>query len=270
MKSLLRGWLWLALLAACSPLAFSQSVVSCSSDDMHLHTCNIGPNRGVRVVRQHSEAQCVQGQTYGVRGEQLWVDRGCRADFEVMSGRGGYGGYGGGYAGGGNVSVITCSSDDMRRHFCAISGNRARLVRQRSDAGCVEGQTWGVSGGQLWVDRGCRGDFEVRSSGGHGWGRDHDHDGDHDRDDHDWDRDHDRDRDHDQGYYGGGSNVRTVTCSSDDMHRHTCEVGPNGGIRMVRQRSGSPCQMNRTYGFSRDQIWVDRGCRADFEVVTRR
>ena len=231
------------------------NVVSCSSDDMHRHYCDIGPNGGVTVARQHSDAQCIQGQTFGVNGNQLWVDGGCRADFQVLPrngwGRDGYGDQGG------NVNVITCSSDDMHRHSCGIPYNsRARLVRQRSDAKCIEGQTWGVNNNQLWVDRGCRADFEIRAGGGH---RD---------DDDNRDRDHDRDHDNDR-YRDGGSSVSTVTCSSDDMHRHTCNVGPNNGIRLVRQRSDAHCDLNRTYGFTGNQIWVDRGCRADFEVRNR-
>jgi len=34
----------------------------------------------------------------------------------------------------------------------------------------------------------------------------------------------------------------------------------------VNQRSGSACVQGRTWGFNRNSIWVDRGCRADFEV----
>ena len=232
------------VLTVCSLPAWSQNIVSCSSDDMHYHTCMIGPNRGVRVVRQHSDARCIEGQTYGIRGEQLWVDRGCRADFEVFSGRGGYGAPER-FDAAPSAGVITCSSDDMRRHYCGIPrDSRVRLARQRSDAQCIEGRTWGVAGGQVWVDRGCRADFEVVTGRGGS----------------------DRDYYRDSGPVGGG--VRTITCSSDDMRRHTCDVGPNGGIRMVRQRSDARCELGRTYGFTRDRIWVDRGCRADFEVVT--
>jgi hypothetical protein len=35
---------------------------------------------------------------------------------------------------------------------------------------------------------------------------------------------------------------------------------------MITQRSGSACVQGQTWGFNRDGIWVDRGCRADFEV----
>jgi len=236
----------LAIVIAAGSLAWSQSVVTCSSDDMRYHACSIGPNHGVTLVRQHSDAKCVEGQTYGVRGDQVWVDRGCRAEFQAIS-QNNHGGWNNGWNHGGG-STVTCSSDDMHRHYCSIPNHsQVRIARQHSDAQCIEGQTYGVRGNQLWVDRGCRADFEVFSGGHHG----HDHDYDHDHD-HDWDN---------------GSTPRSVTCSSDDMHRHTCEVGPNNGIRFVRQRSDARCDFNRTYGFGGSQIWVDRGCRAEFEVT---
>jgi hypothetical protein len=167
-----RRCLWIALFAlfAVAPLAWSQSTVTCSSDDGHLHTCNIGPNRGVRMVRQRSGSACIQGRTYGVRGQQIWVDRGCRADFAVLGGGRGpndqHDNYdrGGRYDNGGAGSrVVTCSSDDGHRHSCNVgAADGIRMVRQRSGSPCIEGRTFGYSRGQIWVDRGCRADFEVR------------------------------------------------------------------------------------------------------------
>jgi hypothetical protein len=258
------GLLFFALVVAMSSsAAFAQAIVSCSSDDMNYHTCSIPPGSRARVARQRSDAQCIEGQTFGVRGNQLWVDRGCRADFEIFSGRG--------WNNGGSVAgTITCSSDDMRRHYCNIAqGTRARLARQRSDAQCIEGQTWGQNGSQIWVDRGCRADFTLQAGGrrDRDWDRDWDRDDDRDHHDHDWDRDRDHDRDRDRDKYGSS---RIVTCSSDNMRRRTCNVGSHGNIRMVRQRSDARCEFNRTYGFTGNSIWVDRGCRADFEVMNGR
>ena len=61
-------------------------------------------------------------------------------------------------------------------------------------------------------------------------------------------------------------NGRQVTCASDDGKRHLCQVTTQYGVRMVNQRSGSPCVQGQTWGFNRGQIWVDRGCRADFQL----
>ncbi|HLK68292.1 MAG TPA: RICIN domain-containing protein [Bryobacteraceae bacterium] len=60
-----------------------------------------------------------------------------------------------------------------------------------------------------------------------------------------------------------------ITCSSDDGRRKVCEVDTRGGVRLSRQISGSPCRENETWGSDRRGIWVDRGCRAEFEVGRR-
>ncbi len=62
-----------------------------------------------------------------------------------------------------SVQSVYCESGDMRRHWCSEGiGRRVTLIRQRSDARCVQGRTWGVDRSGIWVDRGCRADFEVR------------------------------------------------------------------------------------------------------------
>jgi hypothetical protein len=73
-------------------------------------------------------------------------------------------------------------------------------------------------------------------------------------------RDGDR-RDDQRGY--------TVTCASDDGHRKMCEVDTRNGVRLTRQISGSPCRLNDSWGFNERGIWVDRGCRAEFQVGAR-
>ena len=57
-----------------------------------------------------------------------------------------------------------------------------------------------------------------------------------------------------------------ITCASDDGNRHYCAADTRYGVRMVNQRSGSPCKQGYSWGYDRRGIWVDRGCRADFIV----
>src|ERR1700720_1680539 len=57
-----------------------------------------------------------------------------------------------------------------------------------------------------------------------------------------------------------------MSCSSDDMHRHVCLVDTTGGVQMVHQKSQAKCIQNSTWGYDNRGIWVDRGCRAEFEV----
>src|SRR5579864_843225 len=60
---------------------------------------------------------------------------------------------------------------------------------------------------------------------------------------------------------------QTVVCSSDDMSRHSCPADTRGGVQLTRQISGSPCTQNSTWGYDKNGIWVDKGCRAQFQVL---
>jgi hypothetical protein len=62
-------------------------------------------------------------------------------------------------------------------------------------------------------------------------------------------------------------NSSTIICSSDNGQRIYCNADTRGGARLVRQISGSPCNQGSTWGYDSQGIWVDRGCRAEFEVA---
>ena len=152
----------LLLLLIFVPALLAQNVMNCSSNDMKRHFCNMGRFNDARLVNQKSGSPCVRGRTWGIQGNSVWVDRGCRADFQLV--RGGAGPGGGGYPGGGNRSqVVRCSSGSMNHVRCPVNGQiaRAQLARQISGSACVQGRTWGYDRGSLWVDRGCRADFTV-------------------------------------------------------------------------------------------------------------
>ncbi|MCU1222707.1 MAG: hypothetical protein JWQ42_800 [Edaphobacter sp.] len=214
-------------------------VITCSSDDGRRNYCNVDTRRGVRLSRQISGSACVETQTWGYDNRGIWVDRGCRAEFVVNSRGGNWSGGGGG----GQGQVITCSSDNGRRNYCQVSGDlrRINLTRQISGSPCVQNQTWGVDNRGLWVDRGCRAEFSFDGGGGGGGWRP-----------------------------GQGQGQRqTITCSSDDGRRNFCSVsGYNlNSVVLTRQISGSPCVQNDTWGVDRRRgLWVDRGCRAEFQI----
>jgi len=135
-----------------------------------------------------------------------------------------------------------CASDDFYRHFCSIeTPGRVQIFRQQSEASCIYGRTWGVAGGGVWVDRGCRADFVVNASGSY------------DGDD-----------------YGSYRRSRILYCASDDFGFRGCPADTYSGARLLRQRSDSPCIYGHTWGYDERGIWVDRGCRADFEVSRQR
>jgi hypothetical protein len=207
-------------------------VITCSSNDMRRNYCAADVRGGAQLVRQRSDAPCIFNHTWGfINGRGIWVDRGCRADFQV--GGSGWGGWDNGYN-------IYCASDDGRRNVCPTdTRGGVQLVRQISGSPCDFGRTWGYNHRGIWVDRGCRADFRIGGGGGGGNGG---------------------------GWQPGGGGVQVITCSSDDMRRQNCRVDTRGGVRLVRQRSDADCVYGRTWGYDRGGIWVDRGCRADFEV----
>jgi len=62
---------------------------------------------------------------------------------------------------------IKCESNDGRRNYCGkYNPGQVRLDRQISGSPCVEGRTWGVDRGGLWVDNGCRAYFVIVRGGG--------------------------------------------------------------------------------------------------------
>jgi len=57
----------------------------------------------------------------------------------------------------------------------------------------------------------------------------------------------------------------SLTCSSDNGNYHYCRADTQNQVRLVRQISGSPCNQGYSWGYDYRGIWVDRGCRAQFD-----
>jgi hypothetical protein len=202
---------------------------NCSSEDGHRKFCPVDTSGGVQLVYQRSGSPCVLDQTWGFDRRGVWVDRGCRADFAIGAASNGSGGSN--WTGWGERYNVYCASDDGRRNVCPVrTRGGVRLLRKRSDARCIYGESWGYDREGIWVDRGCRADFEIGESG--------------------WQPRQDR----------------VVSCSSDDMHRNFCTAHTRDGVHIIRQRSEADCIYGRTWGYDDHGIWVDHGCRADFEI----
>lgn len=154
--------------------------------------------------------------------------------------------------------LIRCESINQRDRYCpADTRGGVRIVRQESHADCVLGRTWGYDRRGVWVTRGCRARFEV---GGRAYAQ-------RPYDRYDRGRGY-RDRD-DRGYgYGyGHAPARVLRCESHDNRPNFCRVP--GGLReanIERRLSNAGCDYGYSWGFRRDGVWVDRGCRADFVV----
>jgi hypothetical protein len=215
--------------------ATAQNIVTCSSDNGGRKVCPTDTSRGVTLGKQISGSRCDQGSTWGYDNQGIWVDRGCRAEFIVGAG---------GNRGKGTPQTITCSSDDGSRKYCpANTTGGVQLTRQRSGSRCVQGSTWGYDNQGIWVDKGCRADFAAYASNGiSSWLP--------------WNKGN-----------GNGNGQGVITCSSNDGKRQYCPASiSRGGVRMVQQLSGSQCIQGSTWGYDNGGIWVDRGCRASFQI----
>jgi hypothetical protein len=137
---------------------------NCASKDDKYRECQLPIDGRARLVKRKSEAPCIEGQSWGQRGDRVWVNRGCRANFEVV--RGGSGGSGSG-------QTIECRSQNDRYRECAIrDGYEGRLARDYTGR-CRKDSTWGNRPGVVWVTSGCQGSFQlVPTSGGSGSGGD--------------------------------------------------------------------------------------------------
>lgn len=165
-----------------APAAHAQGngTVSCSSNDGKYNRCNV-PWRDARVVRQDSKGDCIRGQSWGIDQRGLWVDRGCRAVFAEA--RGGVPRYDSGRtygrdpgrsrddsygrapsAGWDRAIRLNCASQGEGYQMCRVDVGRrghVRLVKQLSRGSCIQGRSWGWNRAGVWVNYGCRGQFEV-------------------------------------------------------------------------------------------------------------
>ncbi len=142
------------------------------------------------------------------------------------------GGSGSGWNSGNNGQRVTCSSEDRKYQLCRVqTRGDVRLVRQLSQDACVAGRTWGFQSDGIWVVGGCRAEFEI-------------------------------------GYYdvNWSDGNRTITCESDDNRYRRCRVWTYGTVRIQKQLSKTNCRSNSNWGYDREGIWVNDGCRAVFIV----
>jgi hypothetical protein len=164
-----------------------------------------------------------------------------------------------GVDGRGNVNLIR---DPMSSRGVAV-------VRIDDPKGGAEGYTFDLT----W-----RGGTGYNNAPGIGLGRDRDRDYDrgnngrrnterYGRDDDRYNRNDDRYDRNDRRLGRSNRNDRDIiTCASNDGRRVFCEADTRNGVALLEQHGNAPCRQGSTWGYDRRGIWVDRGCRADFEV----
>ena len=208
-------------------------IISCSSEDGEKHYCEADTRYGARLVRQRSQTPCKEGESWGYDEEGIWVDKGCGGEFVL-----GRSGNSGDARGESAAGTITCASEDGRRKVClADTSNGVKLVRQRSDAKCKEGSSWGHDARGIWVDKGCEADFVVGVAG------------------------------HPASSETAAAKTQTISCASYDGRRNHCDVDTQvAKVQLTRQIGTATCMEGATWGYDRTGVWVDRGCSGEFLV----
>ena len=194
------------------------NTIRCESNDGRPRTCNTPWQANSRLVRQLSNARCTLGTSWFTSPGRVTVSNGCRAEFGPGQGAG-------------QTTTVQCESNDGRYRTCGTGlAGRIELQRQLSSTRCVAGSNYGLRGGSVWVDRGCRGVFLVHRG------------------------------------ITPPVNDYSVTCSSNQGRYTTCAWDARRGTpRLLQQLSNDACRAGYSWGYSaRTGLWVNHGCRARF------
>ncbi len=139
---------------------------------------------------------------------------------------------------------VTIESNDGKRVYRRVDHvGSVRISKRLSDKPCDYGRSWGYDRDGIWVDNGCRAVFEYETRDGN-------------------------DSRPEIGLPGFGNGQR-FRLESTDGKRNYRRIDTSGGVRLVKQVSSTPCIKGRSWDYDRNGVWVDDGCRADFEVGGR-
>ena len=236
MQKKIIGLLSVLCFAVVLPVSAADSFKArCDSTDGHYKECAVGLAESVTVARQWSKTKCVRGQNWGYENGVIWVDEGCRADFNVYAsalGMTSSSARGRMRAADTITQTLVCESiDGNRRHCLADTTGTVKLTKRLSKSSCDFKNDWGWDANGVWVSHGCRAEFQVTSNNRN---------------------------------VAQSLTPNIVVCESENGRRKHCNANTRNGVDLYRQISDSECVMNRTWGFDSKGIWVTSGCRAEF------
>lgn len=202
---------------------YSNQIVRCESRDMERVSCPMDAPDGVQLIRQLTDRSCIRETSWGADDHGVWVSHGCRGEFARINAS----------PSGLVRRVVRCESNG-RPQSCAVMlrGAPVRLLRQQSSLPCKEGVSWGVKRNEIWVTRGCGGEFEVGAEDGSGF----------------------------------VDVPRKLVCESKKGLRRECGVSVHRKVTLLHQLSNTACEEGRNWGWSPDGVWVNDGCRAEFSA----
>lgn len=213
-----------------APVITTESLVRCESINNARSTCRVNAaGRMVAVNQLLSDSPCVLGRSWGLSRDrdEIWVDDGCRAEFQVGTTTVASSAFG--------RSVICESTNDNKTNCPVDTTYGVQLVRQISQSSCDRGKDWGFTENGLWVDNGCRAEFVL---GGEERYRP----------------------------MTSSAMSSRVTCESQNNALNRCSADTYWGVTLARQISDRTCIRGRTWGYDANGIWVTGGCRAEFVV----
>ena len=203
------------------------SMVRCESINNDRQTCKADArDRMVSINQQLSDTPCILGRSWGVSNDrdEIWVDKGCRAEFLVGGSPASAGAFG--------RSVLCESVNNGRTNCLADTSSGVQLARQISQNNCQRGSDWGFDENGIWVDHGCRAEFVL---GGE-----------------------------QRFTARTTPAPARVLCESQNEAMNRCPADTTYGVTLARQISNSTCVRGQTWGYDANGIWVTRGCRAEF------
>lgn len=178
------------------------------------------------------------------------------------------------------ADTIVCEADGNHTRYCpANTSGGVRLVTQYSKHGCYQGDSWGYDRRGIWVSNGCRAQFQT----GDAYSEPNDHNNKHAAavaavalgvigavalaNRHQNDNEYRYEPQSDYSSYGYAPE-QVVRCESRDNDDQYCpaRIG-HGRVEIQRQLSRSACRFNSSWGYDRNGVWVNQGCRADFAVL---
>lgn len=244
----------------------SEVTVDCGSRDGRRTSCPADlAGYTFRDLASLGGSVCEAGRNWGYTDRGVWVDGGCRAAFRFERAAGSTAARGVDDPGRQRRAVederiVQCVSRGDRREQCRadLAGMRFAEVDETGRTPCEAGRNFGYDDRGMWVDEGCGGEFLFRSTDGRVAAFDR--------------ASADRAspyRDRAADDTASPARGLIVACESlRDDYTH-CEAPGILSARLLRQVGRSECVQGSTWGVDERGIWVDRGCRADFEVFTR-
>ena len=188
---------------------------------------------------------------------------------------------------------IRCGSSPGANNYCRVDTSRGvELAYQHSGYACYQNDTWGYDRGGIWVSNGCSATFRVGNSEredntvaavGLGilalgiLGAVADDQGQHNGNSSppppsssyppsnqqyqgQYPGNYDDDEDDEEDDY------ILISCNSKNSKYKQCPIRISGHAELIRQKSRNACRFNKTWGYDRRGVWVNKGCRAEFAI----